>query len=512
MASNFMDLLLSPSQPQGPVATAVPLQDNEPLSPIVPFDSIDTTELTNVPLLPSEVTFPTMIESRFEDSFAREQSFIEPRNESESGSSQPICNQQYFTLLDDILTNLPKAIYITKLVQLCKRNDDDICLYRSILYKRAQEIENCPVGSLMQRRSTENERSYTKYAKDCYCLQSFLNNEDAKILADIFAKNRSSSKCKLLKDDNTEMNIVRNELATALTKISTLTEQLDKINQTRLSEQEHLEKMRADLADMKTYCADMVCATTKNLSYHMHLIQTLKLEIDTLKKNQSYLLCQKTTNNKENTNSNNMPSEPIVINQSSQSPVSPENPKASNETAISDDCYITSPPPQTLSYAHVVKNATKPASEKISVRITERSEKYTQLNQNTTQSNSMPTQCNPNYIDDKQNEEPIFRSVSSTKTRRYYVGGISKKSNRSGMLRFLKENNIHPQSLRLIDTGRGSLAAKVTVHQEEWESIENRRIWPRKMYCRRWYSEMEWESRLYTTLEREQNNLTEDVD
>ena len=36
------------------------------------------------------IVFPTMIESRFEDSFAREQSFIEPRNESESGSSQPI--------------------------------------------------------------------------------------------------------------------------------------------------------------------------------------------------------------------------------------------------------------------------------------------------------------------------------------------------------------------------------------------------------------------------------------
>jgi len=70
------------------------------------------------------------------------------------------------------------------------------------------------------------------------------------------------------------------------------------------------------------------------------------------------------------------------------------------------------------------------------------------------------------------------------------------------MLRLLIENNIHPQSLRLIDTGRDSLTAKVTVHQEEWESIENRRIWPSKMYCRRCYSEMEWESRLYTTLQQ----------
>jgi len=91
----------------------------------------------------------------------------------EAANRYAINSTMYFTLLDDILTNLPKAIYITKLVQLCKR---------------AQEIENCPVGSLMQRRSTENERSYTKYTKDCYCLQSFLKNKDDKIFADIFAK------------------------------------------------------------------------------------------------------------------------------------------------------------------------------------------------------------------------------------------------------------------------------------------------------------------------------------
>ena len=31
------------------------------------------------------------------------------------------------------------------------------------------------------------------------------------------------------------------------------------------------------------------------------------------------------------------------------------------------------------------------------------------------------------------------------------------------------------------------------------------------MYCRQWHSEMEWESRLYTTLEREQNNIDTDI-
>ena len=73
------------------------------------------------------------------------------------------------------------------------------------------------------------------------------------------------------------MNIVRNVLAIATTKISTLTEQLDKINQKRLSEQEPLEKVRANLADMKTYCADMVCATTKNLSYDMTIGTTRQI-------------------------------------------------------------------------------------------------------------------------------------------------------------------------------------------------------------------------------------------
>jgi len=72
------------------------------------------------------------------------------------------------------------------------------------------------------------------------------------------------------------------------------------------------------------------------------------------------------------------------------------------------------------------------------------------------------------------------------------------------MIDFLKSKHITPATVKLIDTNRGNLAAKITLYEQDWDTVEQRHFWPRKMYCRRWYSEQEWESLLYTTADREQ--------
>ena len=78
---------------------------------------------------------------------------------------------------------------------------------------------------------------------------------------------------------------------------------------------------------------------------------------------------------------------------------------------------------------------------------------------------------------------------------RYYVGGIATYSNRAGLIDFLKTNGIEAAAVKLIDTNRGSLAAKLTLYQSDSEKVESRHFWPGKMYCRRWYSETQWQSK-----------------
>ena len=78
-----------------------------------------------------------------------------------------------------------------------------------------------------------------------------------------------------------------------------------------------------------------------------------------------------------------------------------------------------------------------------------------------------------NAVEAAQEEEAIFESVPSRRTQRYYVGGISKDSNKAGLLLFLKSKRIYPESVKLIDTNRGTIAAKLTVYKSDCEQIES---------------------------------------
>ena len=57
---------------------------------------------------------------------------VDPQIGTDICDSQPVANQQFYQVLDDVLYNLPKSLYIEKLLQLTRNNDDDICVYHSI--------------------------------------------------------------------------------------------------------------------------------------------------------------------------------------------------------------------------------------------------------------------------------------------------------------------------------------------------------------------------------------------
>ena len=61
----------------------------------------------------------------------------------------------------------------------------------------------------------------------------------------------------------------------------------------------------------------------------------------------------------------------------------------------------------------------------------------------------------------------MFEIVVRRKTIRYYDGTIGIKSNRAGLANFLKENGVEPVGVRMIETNRGNLAAKITFNSSE---------------------------------------------
>ncbi len=61
-------------------------------------------------------------------------------------------------------------------------------MYRSILAKRAREVESYPDCTLITRTTTKHASCATRYANDCYSLQLFINNRDTREVTDVFTK------------------------------------------------------------------------------------------------------------------------------------------------------------------------------------------------------------------------------------------------------------------------------------------------------------------------------------
>ena len=51
--------------------------------------------------------------------------------------SQPICNQECFSKLDDALLKLPRELYIERLIEQENNCEETISMYRNILVNRA---------------------------------------------------------------------------------------------------------------------------------------------------------------------------------------------------------------------------------------------------------------------------------------------------------------------------------------------------------------------------------------
>ena len=152
------------------------------------YDLIDLRDTDNM-------TYQNALQSQleqFENSQADQTLIPEEANiNNQLCDSQPIPNQEFFTLLEQDLCNKPRDLFVDKLIEKTNNCEDTIATYRHILAKRARQSEKFPSGPLCTRRTTKLETCAKRYANDCFALQEFIYDDDPKHLTDVIAKRRT---------------------------------------------------------------------------------------------------------------------------------------------------------------------------------------------------------------------------------------------------------------------------------------------------------------------------------
>ncbi|KAL4228351.1 hypothetical protein ACF0H5_011398 [Mactra antiquata] len=530
----------SPSQPSRPTATYV--TDNyEPTTPGHMNDQSFLSQRTAVRLTPTNgqqwLNSQYSVLDDYENNIDLNMT-IESRFDTDIGDSQPVSNQQFYQI--------------------------------SILLKRAKLSERCPNGSLRQRRTTSQGESHTRYAQDCYLLQQFITNNDPKPITELFTKRKMSFRPEQHTTISAPKS-QQIETAELKSRINLLTQDVTELKQQQVKDNVIIDKLSHELAKMKCYTTNLLNTFNKQYAYHTHIINFLKTEVFALKNNVSLLestpktleaptnIDVSTQNNSStytavpyipiqsnNGTENNTNNSPLLFKsiggQNDHSRNTDPNPTSNiisksvkdsekGETNTNSHININDTPPcnsnrNQKSYAEAVSNGASVTDKNVQgysdipVQVTShRRDKQRKRNKLTidhgerTEHTTFESALNPltnsgNQHQQYDENEPVFESVNSRKTRRYYIGGIAHYSNRSGMIQFLKMNGITPVTVKLIVTHRGSLAAKITLYENDWNAVENKSFWPRKMYCRRWYSEAEWESLFYTTADIEKSRAS----
>lgn len=127
--------------------------------------------------------------------------------------------------LDSNLENLPKDMYISKLLDLCANSESTVCWYRNVLCSRAKRINECPQGNLVNRESTQCGTSAEKYAKDCFILYMFTLGKRSGIEC-VFDKNKNTNQSKI---NLVEIRVIIQSLTQRVTELE---EALDSKNKT----------------------------------------------------------------------------------------------------------------------------------------------------------------------------------------------------------------------------------------------------------------------------------------
>ena len=174
--------------------------------------------------------------------------------DKEEIDSQPICNQEFYTILDHELCNKPRELSVELLIEKANNCEETIAVYRNILANRARKSEKCPMGPLYARRTTKMESSAKRYANDCFALQTFIDNKDPKVLTEVIAKRRT-----LIKSEPSDTcistpvagtNSIRIELAELKAQILELKSTVHELKLEQAKDKQSIELLEKTVAEL----------------------------------------------------------------------------------------------------------------------------------------------------------------------------------------------------------------------------------------------------------------------
>ena len=170
-----------------------------------------------------------------------------------STSNDEILQQTDIETLDASLQNLPKDMYVGKLLEICLNNENMICWYRNVLCSRARLQTDCPKGNLINRKTTKSGSSAQKYARDCHTLYLFTQGDGSNI-EQVFDKQKLNS-TDMSKVSVVEVRTVVQSLLQRVTDLETLITSKDKtieaMSSDVLSLQSKHDQLQADYDKLK---------------------------------------------------------------------------------------------------------------------------------------------------------------------------------------------------------------------------------------------------------------------
>lgn len=195
--------------------------------------------------------------------------------------SMPPPNQQVYSNLDSTLYNLPRDIYIERLVSETSNNSNTIYWYRRILGERAKRIDKCPTGELKNRKSTSKSSSSYKLAADCYIITHYLQGDSSEIesifsVSTLKKKKHSASESDIFQSSTINADIVtlKATLHSAITRITNL-ESTIKDMQKKLADSKDIIDNAQSAMSTITKTQSGIEVIQKHITEHNTLIKTI---------------------------------------------------------------------------------------------------------------------------------------------------------------------------------------------------------------------------------------------
>lgn len=440
-------------------------------------------------------------------------------------------NQTCIAMLDQELDGLPRDSYIQKLIELTHESENVITWYRTLLLSRARDIEGCPLGQLINRKSTNVSTSIEKYARDCFMLSQFCNGNKTSI-EEIFRKDDKPKQSVGVNNTSVNASLIelRATLQSALQRISDL-EKRESTNENAVKtlkcENEKLKSEIHTLTETLEECkSDYKRKLTQYDSNFKLLNQQIKHigDFDFVNCTESIKSLEKDSerHNKILANVNKSIADLRVNCQKSYAEKvapkgTPTKVDINSQQGIDEQTHppnsVTSNGPGNLCNGQL-NNGSSEGESGVSTHTegppyrdqeggtggdpggTESQKLLRDEKQN---GYRIPVRCQgvtePTIIDD----ENCFRGVIKHKTARYYIAGIHPNTTRTSIIEFLEERGVHCTYLKLFKKkeGQRTLSAKLNINKEHVPCVEKRRFWPSGVFCREWLSNQEWNQRCY---------------